>query len=120
MPCKLAIGDKPALPGIAVDLSRGGALFNCSPLPNGAVGQTCRIDLPEIGSIDGQVLVKSDRGLHIMFGDVPPAIEATLRTRLADELKKDQRYIDLASAAAAQISGAFNQALENGRISRSQ
>ncbi len=120
MSCTLTIDRGATVSGTAVDLSKGGVLFNCDPHPEGATGQSCRIDLPGIGTVAAMILARSSRGLHLAFRKMTAEIEERLNEKLADLLKTHQCYIDLAQATAEKIGTCFDRAMTDGRISREE
>jgi methyl-accepting chemotaxis protein len=114
---RMEAGEAPT-PVTVLDLSLGGALVRL-PQAMRAPAEFCPVTLevPGIGRVVGEVLASSRLGTHVRFAAVPEAVAAQLRARVEGVAGEDAPFIAAATAAAADIAAAFEQALERHEVS---
>ncbi|WP_158043644.1 methyl-accepting chemotaxis protein [Skermanella pratensis] len=107
--------DGRAVPACVENISSGGAQIR---LAAGTAGQNAPVsfDLPGIGDVTARVSSVEGEVLHVHFGDLGPAVRAALTEALDRWHRGDEALIQTVQAAARQISGLFDDTIDEGGI----
>jgi len=121
LPCELAVTLRQGsrmVRGQAADLSEGGMLvrnLDSETLPTGAAVE---IDLSSVGRGRARIVGRSTLGLHVEFTALELAMESALDSRLAAIRAENQEFVDRAVDAAAMVSMVFEEAVNDGKLTR--
>ncbi|MFV3127397.1 methyl-accepting chemotaxis protein [Niveispirillum sp. KHB5.9] len=98
-----------------LDLSVDGALLARADGLSSREGQALTITLPEVGSVTGQMVGRSELGLHVMFE--PEAREREALEHYVQRLiNAESGFVSIAQDTAAKLGTALTDALHAGRI----
>jgi uncharacterized protein YoxC len=108
----------PPWPAPVLNLSSGGALVRVNSAHAAIVAQKGHavLDLHTIGRIETERVGGSPARLHLRFCDLPSDTAERLGALLAEINRDDQRFIDAAITAAAQVGAALESALAAGSV----
>jgi methyl-accepting chemotaxis protein len=125
LPCELAIdiqmGDT-VIHGQTADISEGGLLVRlreAQTLPAGGmpVGGILTARIAAVGACRLRLVEQSALGLHFKFEDLAGDTRSTLEAKLAKIRSENTEFIDRAISAAKRISGLFEDAITQRKIS---
>lgn len=100
------------------DLSEGGALMRGTGIETVEIGADALARIQNIGDCRSQVVNRSDLGLHIKFTDLGDTERGALLGKLATIRQENRIFIERAVQAAERISGALEQAVSQGLLSK--
>ena len=82
------------------------------------IGASVELDLSSIGRGRGRIVGRSSLGLHVEFTTLETATEGALHERLAAIRAENQAFVDRAVDAAAMVSMVFEEAVNDGKLTR--
>lgn len=120
LPCDLTVridGPRGPVEARSVDLSEGGILIRVPDPGLFAAGRQCRATIEGIGQVRVGIAAVSALGLHCHFAEIDAAASSALASRLQALRDADAERVARAQQVAAEVSMAFEQAVESGQIS---
>jgi methyl-accepting chemotaxis protein len=120
LPCELPVTLHYAggiIHGRTMDLSEGGVLVEPKEPVGIAKGTEVSGPISGIGHVRMHLTMCSSQGLHFRFGDLDPAVRASIDAKLASIRAENKEFIERAIAAAAEVSAAFENAISTRKIS---
>lgn len=108
--------DGNTIPMSSADLGLGGASLRRHDVNTQVKEGPCTVDLPGIGSIDGEIKHVSDLIVNVSFGRHNDESRHLILDLLAKTKDHDQIYIDLIQEGAKRVEAAFEDALQKNKI----
>ena len=121
LPCDLAVVLRQGgreIRGQAADLSEGGMLVRDADNDKLSIGTSADVDLTGVGRGRARIVGRSSLGLHVEFTRLEAAAERALHERLAAIRAENQEFVDRAVDAAAVVAMVFEQAVNDGKLTR--
>ena len=121
LPCELTVVLRQGgreVRGQAADLSEGGMLVRNADSDKLSIGASLDIDVATIGRGRARLVGRSSLGLHVEFKGLEAAADGALHQRLAAIRAENQGFVDRAIDAAAMVSMALEQAVDEGKLTR--
>ncbi len=119
LPCEVAVTLHHAsnlIRGESLDISEGGMLMKSKESDRLAIGASVEASIAGIGSARMRVANRSPAGLHLQFTHLEPAARAALDAKLAAIREENREFVNRAIEVAAEVSAAFEKAINAGQI----